>query len=85
MDIMKGHTRRLENQEEQAWFSNESISTGRMLTQHTVGDVKLLEANTTRHEVFSGTREPNSKITCRVHARLSGGRHCDYSIVVSDG
>lgn len=47
-----------------------------MLTQHTAGNVELLEADTTRHEVFSGNRKPDSKTTCKFHARLSGGTHC---------
>lgn len=51
----------------------------------TAGNVELLEANTTRHEVFSGNGKSDSKITCRFHARLSRGRHCGYSSEVEDG
>ena len=51
----------------------------RLLTQHTAGNVKLLEANTARYEVFSGNGESDSKITSKFRARISGGRHCDYS------
>ena len=52
---------------------------GRMLTQHTIGNTKLLEADTTCDEVFSRNRKSDSKIACRFHGRLSRGRHCGYN------
>ena len=64
---------------------SESRSPVQMLMQHTAGNVELLEANTTCYEVFSRNRESDSKIACKFHARLSGGRHCDNSNEVPDG
>ena len=55
------------------------MSSERMLMQHMTGNTELLEADTTRYEIFPGNREFDSKITCRLHARLSGGGHCGYS------
>ena len=65
-------------------LSNEIIFARWMLTQHTTGNTKLLEADTTCDEVFPGSRKPNSKITCRFYARLLRGRHCDHSTEVLD-
>lgn len=70
------HSRRLHA----ARLSNHRVkSTEWMLMQHISGNTKLLEADTTRYEIFPGDRESDSKIACRFHARLSGGRNCDYS------
>ena len=59
--------------------------TGPMLTQHWTGNTELLETDTTRDEVFPGNRESDSKVARRFHARLSGGRHCGYSLGIHDG
>ena len=56
-----------------------------MLTQHTAGNIELLEANTTCYEVLSRNRESDSKIACRFHAGLSRGRHRDSSNELQDG
>ena len=60
-------------------LSTRDIPPGRTLTQHITGNIELLEANTTRDEIFSGNRKSNSKITCKFHARLPGGRSCECS------
>ena len=39
------------------------------------GNIKLLEANTTCHEILSGGREPRCKITGEFYARIFGGKH----------
>lgn len=66
-------------------LSNWIISAGRMLTERMTGNTEFLEADTTCDEVLSGNRESDSKIACRFHAGLSGGRHCVYSSGVRDG
>lgn len=40
----------------------------------TIGNIELLEADTTRDEVLSGKRKPYSAVTSRLYARLPGGR-----------
>ena len=67
-------------------LSNQRVmSSERMLMQHMTGNTELLEADTTRYEIFPGNRESDSKIACRLHARLSGGGHCGYSSGVHYG
>lgn len=56
-----------------------------MLTQHTAGNIELLEANTACYEVLSRNRESDSEIACKFHARLSGGRHRNSSNELQDG
>ena len=56
-----------------------------MLMPHTTGNAELLEADTTRYEIFPGNRESDSKIAYRFHARLSGGRNCGYSSGIKFG
>ena len=69
-DIQRAHAVRL---------SNHITITLRLLMHNTAGNTKLLEANSTRHEVLSGNGESDCKVTHGFHARLSGGRDCDYS------
>ncbi len=38
------------------------------------GNFELLEANTARHEILPGRREPFGKVTPRFHAGLFGGK-----------
>lgn len=58
---------------------------GQMLMHHMIGNTKLLEADTTRYEVFSRNGKSDSKITCGFHARLSRGRHYGYSNYIQTG
>lgn len=43
------------------------------LTYFAAGDIKFLEANTTRYEVFPQGRGPNGQITEELHVRVFGG------------
>jgi len=39
-----------------------------------IGNIELLEANTTCHEVLPGAGKPHGEATTKFHARISGGR-----------